>query len=149
MTRLLLASGEPFATGECRCRLGAARTGDLLTRLMIPIRIGDITTDAVLDTGGAYLIIHPELAAELSLDPDDGIGISRLSIRGTTIEGVLHRHAVTIPATAGASLTFEATMFVPSHWELPSYLGWHGCLERFRIAVDPVSEIVFFGAADE
>ncbi len=148
MTRLLRASGEPFATGECRCRLGAARSGDLLTRLMIPIRLGEITTDAVLDTGGAYLIIDPELAAELNLDPANGIGVSRLSVRGTTFEGTLYRHAVTIPATAGAALIFEATVFVPSHWDLPSYLGWHGCLERFRIAVDPVDEILFFGAAE-
>lgn len=147
MSTLQLASGEAFATGECPCRIGEARSGDLLTRLMIPIRLGEITTDAVLDTGGAYLIIHPELALELGLEPKDGLSGLRLSVRGSSIEGVLHRYPVTIPATAGASLTFEATVFVPSHWDLPAYLGWHGCLERLRIAVDPIAELLFFGAA--
>ncbi|HEV7589055.1 MAG TPA: retropepsin-like aspartic protease [Longimicrobium sp.] len=145
MSRLQLPSGEPFATGECRCRLGEARSGDLLTRLLIPIRLGEITTDAVLDTGGAYLILHPELAAELGLDRESGLSIERVSVRGNAIDGVLHRFPVTIPATSGDTLTFEATVFVPSHWDLPTYMGWHGCLERLRIAVDPTAETLFFG----
>jgi hypothetical protein len=147
MSRLQLPSGEPFATGECRCRLGEARPGERLTRLLIPIRLGDITTDAVLDTGGAYLILHPELAAEIGLSSDDGLSVERLSIRGNSHEGVLHRYPVTLPATTGDALTFDATVFVPSEWDLPTYMGWHGCLERLRIAVDPAAETLFFGAS--
>jgi predicted aspartyl protease len=148
MTRLQFASGETFATGECQCRSGTARSGDPLTRLIIPIRLGEINTEAVLDTGGAYLILHPELAAELGWDPSRGLGNIRMSVRGSSIEGVLHRYEVTIPAMVGTPLTFEATVFVPSYWDLPAYMGWHGCLERVRVAVDPVAEILFFGPTD-
>jgi hypothetical protein len=28
---------------------------------------------------------------------------------------------------------------------LPTYLGWHGCLERLCFAVDPIREQFFFG----
>ena len=59
---------------------------------------------------------------------------------------------MTLLATAGESLTFEATAFVPEldhgeTWPLPSYLGWQGCLDRIRFAIDPVDEVVYFGAA--
>jgi hypothetical protein len=58
---------------------------------------------------------------------------------------------VTLVATGGESLTFEATAFLPEtetqgDWALPSFLGWQGCLERIRFAVDPAEEVFYFGA---
>jgi hypothetical protein len=147
MTRLQLPSGEPFATGECRCRLGAAVSGELLTRLLVPLDLGEITTEAVVDTGGAYLILDPEIAAVAGLDPANALSTARISVRGRLIDGTLHRLSVTLPASAGESLAFEPTVFVPGSWDLSTYLGWHGCLERVRIAVDPATETLFFGPA--
>jgi hypothetical protein len=65
----------------------------------------------------------------------------------------MHRVPVTLLATAGEPLTFEATAFVPElehgeTWPLPSYLGWQGCLDRIRFAVDPADEVVYFGAVE-
>jgi predicted aspartyl protease len=147
MTRLQLSSGEVFATGECRCRLGTAASGDVLTRLLVPLDLGEITTEAVIDTGGAYLILDPEIAAVVGLDPTNALSSARIAVRGRLIDGTLHRLSAKLPAMAGESLVFEPTVFVPASWDLPTYLGWHGCLERVRIAVDPVSETLFFGPA--
>ncbi len=31
--------------------------------------------------------------------------------------------------------------------EMPSILGWHGCLDRLRFGVDPVTDTFYFGPA--
>lgn len=104
---------------------------------------------AVVDTGGAYLILRPDVAARAGLTVP--IHREKIVIRGFTYSGGVHRVAVAIPAEAGDSLHFEATAFVPEledgeHWPLPSYLGWQGCLERIRLALDPGRERAYFGA---
>jgi hypothetical protein len=79
------------------------------------------------------------------------LGHERVVIRGFSYRGTIHRVPVTILAEAGEALHFEATAFVPEldegeHWPLPSYLGWQGCLERIRLALDPGTERAYFGA---
>jgi len=150
MSRLQTSAGEPFATGEAPWSLRYALAGDRLTRLFVDVEVEGRPTTAVVDTGGAYLILDPEFAARLNL----GHAIvhrDRLLIRGMVCEGAVHRVPLTLLAAAGESLDFEATAFVPDleygeTWPLPSYLGWQGCLERIRFAVDPADEVVYFGA---
>jgi hypothetical protein len=151
MSRLLLAGGAEFATGEASLTLSPAHAHDRLSRLFVEVSVEGFETSAVIDTGGAYLILHPALATELSLGGASAAQRDRLAIRGITFAGSLHRIPVTLLATAGESLTFEATAFVPELgdgevWPLPSYLGWQGCLDRIRFAVDPADEVVYFGA---
>lgn len=128
-----------------------AHSHDRLSRLSIQIAVERVEISAVVDTGGAYLILQPELGAQLGLNGVESVQRDRLMIRGITFAGSLHRVPVTLLATAGESLTFEATVFVPElgdgeEWPLPSYLGWQGCLDRIRLAVDPADEVVYFGA---
>lgn len=148
---LLQPDGTPFTTGVCACTSRPAIEGELLTRLFVPVLIEGIETNAVIDTGGAYLLLHPEIALALELDTGSGLEVRTIAVRGQTYSGALHRVSLTFPATAGEGLAFEATAFVPDLapgevWTLPTYLGWHGCLERLRFAVDPVAEQFFFGA---
>lgn len=150
MTRLRLVSGETFASGECPCSLRPTGGRTEMTRLFISLQIGGVTMDGVVDTGAPYLIVNPELAPALGLDHDAHLGRTRINIRGITTEGALHRLPVTLPATAGEALTFDATVFVPAlrHgdlWDLPTFVGWFSCLERIRFAVDPVQEVIYFG----
>jgi hypothetical protein len=105
----------------------------------------------VIDTGGAYLILGPEIAKDLGLGPNAMVHRDQLMIRGVACIGTVHRVPITLPASAGDPLAFEATAFVPElehgeTWPLPSYLGWQGCLDRIRFAVDPADEVVYFGA---
>jgi hypothetical protein len=48
---------------------------------------------------------------------------------------------LTITAREGDEIVLDATVFVPEVEEgegnLPSLLGWQGCLERLRFAIDP------------
>ena len=147
---LLLPDGGEFTTGVCPCASRAATEGERLTRLFVPVLVEGIATDAVVDTGGAYLIPDTQTAARLGLDPDDALGAGTLRVRGTRYHGTLHRVSLTFPALTGDDVTIEATAFVPDLspsevWPLPTYLGWQGCLERLRFAVDPVAELFFFG----
>jgi len=48
-------------------------------------------------------------------------------------------------ATEGQPLLVEATWFVSPDWPGPLVLGWKGCLERFRFALDPNEERFYFG----
>jgi hypothetical protein len=153
MSRLQTASGEAFATGEARWSIRHAHTGDRLTRLFVDVLIDGVPTYAVVDTGGAYLILDPEFGERLGLGWGSAIHRDRLIIRGIICRGTTHRLPLTLLASVGEPLTFEATAFVPEldHgeiWPLPSYLGWQGCLDRIRFAIDPVDEVVYFGAAD-
>lgn len=151
MSTLYLGSGERFASGSLRCTLRPAFTGDRLNRLFLEIHIANVPVGAVLDTGGAYLIMSPAVGEELGLSSATAIGRETIAIRGFSYAGAIHRVPVTLPATEGEPLTFDATAFVPEmpvgeSWPLPSYLGWQGCLERIRFAVDPADELVYFGS---
>ena len=153
MSRLQTARGEVFATGEARWVSRRAHVDDRLTRLFVDVEVAGVATSAVVDTGGAYLILHPELGAELGLGSRSGAHRDRLVIRGVTCAGSVHRLPLTLLAARGESLTFEATAFVPElehgeTWPLPSYLGWQGCLDRIRFAVDPGDEVMYFGAVE-
>lgn len=151
--RLRTFSGSPFASGEATCQLRPASPADRLDRLFVALEIGDAPVEAVMDTGGAYLIVNPDIARLLGLRTQNAIGVECVIIRGIRCGGALHRIDVKITADAGDALTFQATAFVPhlgdeELWPLPSYLGLQGCLDRIRFAVDPVSERVYFGEAD-
>jgi hypothetical protein len=124
-----------------------------VNRLLVHVALGQQQARAVVDTGGAFLLLDPQIAASMGIERADALGFERIQIRGFVQRGTVHRVPVTLLARAGESLTFEATAFVPEledgePWPLPSYLGWQGCLDRIRFAIDPVDEVVYFGAAD-
>jgi hypothetical protein len=151
MSRLIDSSGAEFATGQFPCFTAHATPGDRLNRLFVYVRIGEAQCPAVIDTGGAFLVVDPDLAMRVGLDRKAAIAHERVNIRGFVHHGTIHRMPLTLLATTGESLTFEATAFVPElehgeTWPLPSYLGWQGCLDRIRFAVDPADEVVYFGA---
>ena len=60
---------------------------------------------------------------------------------------------LTFMADEGEDVTVEATVFIPkidpALWFLPSFIGWTGCLERLRFAIDPLDETFYFGAFPE
>jgi hypothetical protein len=143
------ASGA-FATGRCNCVSRPAARGDGFNRLMVPIAIGNMPLEGVIDTGGAYFMIDPELAAAAGIDPAAALLSAAVRVRGIAYEGSLYRLPLTLVADEGDNLTFEATTFVANPernppWALPPFLGWHGCLERVRIAIDSIAGDVYFG----
>lgn len=147
---LFLESGDSFCTGVCGYRF-APLANDITDRILLPIEINNITTEAVVDTGGIYFICSPELVELLNIDPSAALETNKkLNIRGSTIWGDIHRLSLRLTATKGSSYDIEVTAFLPdpsrSIEGLPSFLGFYGCLERLRLAIDPNTETFYFGA---
>ena len=82
MSALTDASGAVFASGALPCFMRHAFDGDRLTRLFIHVQIGDAPTPAVVDTGGGYLVIDPQLAAHVGLSRADALAVEHIHIRG-------------------------------------------------------------------
>jgi hypothetical protein len=118
-------------------------------RIVVPVGLEGNYTQAVVDTGGIYFICNADLASLLAVDLSAAVGKDTIFIRGKHVSGHLYRFTLELVAThAGNSITLEATTFVPdepTEWDLPPYIGFHGCLERFRFAVDPGTELFYFG----
>ena len=151
---LRFEDGRPFAQGACPFVYRPATERETVHRIFVPVQIEDIQTEAVVDTGGVYLVCQPEIAALLSLDPASAIRTDELNIRGRKVPGALYRLYLTLLAEEGKSHKLEIIAFVPrlepnEPWNLPSFMGLTGCLEWIRFAVDPITDTFYFGAIDE
>ena len=140
-----------FTQGNCTYQYRPAAEQAITPRIIVPIKIEGVETQAILDTGGVYLICDPQIAELLDLDPAGGLETDRLNFRGTRIGGALFRLSLTLLAQEGQSLELEVTAFVPrlepyQLWDLPSFMGLMGCLERLRFAVDPATDTFHFGS---
>ncbi len=143
---LQFLDGSTFCSGSIEYVSKPASAGERINRLFIRFELEGYRLDAVLDTGGAYLILAPEDAVLAGLAPEQGVGQDTLLIRSRRVTGDLHRVVIGIPASDGTGLQAEVTAFVPNEWNLPNFLGWHCCLEWFRFAIDPAAERFYFGS---
>jgi hypothetical protein len=132
--------------GGCRYR-DDARVG--LHRLVVALtcRIGGLMNphDALLDTGSHWCVLPPATAEELGCEPLDEDPPVRLLTRFGGYDGWLDRIALEIPAAIGEPISIQATWFVSHDWPGPLVLGWKGCLERLRWAIDPEEQAFYFG----
>ena len=151
---LTLPDGERFATGSVTYQYRPATTHETTPRIILAVEIDGIITEAVVDTGGVYLFCNPHIARRLPLAPTEAMsGIQSILFRGVFVHGRLYRLTLTLLADAGDNLTMQATAFVPEpeedeDWgDMPCILGFYGCLERTRFAVDPDAERFYFGLA--
>ena len=140
-------NGDPFASGSADYTYAP----DDSPRLNLEVEVeGNIRLHAVVDTGAPYFILNPKFASQLDLSEREQVGRIKLSTRKGSTDGKIYRLTLTLIATVGNSLQIEATTFVPAddRWDdEPSFLGLANCLDRLRFAVDPISQIFFFGKA--
>jgi hypothetical protein len=151
---LAFPTGEPFARGVTGYDYRPATAHETTPRLVLEVAIEGILAEAVVDTGGVYLVCHPDIARRLSLTPAEALsGVQGILLRGTIVHGRLYRLTLTLLADQGEDVMIQTTAFVPEpeeaeHWgDLPCLLGLYGCLERVRFAVDPRAELFYFGPA--
>lgn len=153
---------EIFAAGRAKYQFRPHIPGRINERIFIDIEIEGVQTTAALDTGGLYLVLNPAFASGIDLRPENGLlevteqGTKKptLNMRGQDFIGVYHRISLGFPAYEGQGCQIEATVFVPdpeqqAMWdslELPNFLGFFGCMERLRFAIDPINELFYFGA---
>ena len=117
-------------------------------RIMVPVAIEGNYVQAVLDTGGMYFMCDSDLVSLSGDDLSDWEGEDVVRVRGHTIAGSLYRLKLQLLATEGNSVEVEVTAFVPNaphEWPLPPYMGFQGCLERFRFAIDGEADLFYFG----
>jgi hypothetical protein len=122
------------------------------SRLVLPLILtGQITIQAVLDTGAPWCVLDPEVA-EMVITPDLATYAprERLLIRGTRYDGQLCRIRFNLIAEVGNSLEIDATVFVPilrseESWSHPNFIGLDGFLNRIRFAIDPDENAFYFG----
>jgi hypothetical protein len=149
---LRFPNGQSFAVGCIGYTYRPATEHETAPRIIIEVEIHGIETQAMVDTGGVFLIRTPTVAKLLRLDAQEALGEDVVVLRGIRITGNLHRVNLTLAAEEGRSLTVEATALIPheqreEQWveDLPCFLGLQGCLERLRFAVDPSTEKFYFG----
>jgi hypothetical protein len=146
---LTFADHSPFATGATRYACDDRYENGGTPKVIAEVVVAGQFTDTILDTGAPYLLCSPSLAASLQIDPNLALSTASIRVRGYLIQGGIHRLELKIPAENGMDLVIDATAFVPFPGQLvetlPSFLGWQGCLERMRFALDPVTETFYFG----
>lgn len=123
-----------------------------INRIVLNICLANRTEPipVIVDTGAPWCILNPlefeEIADHADLIQTAG---KPLNIRGTAYTGCLYRLFIWLPAVLGESLEVDATVFVPDEeWFYPNFIGLDGFLNRIRFAVDPKTNLFFFGTLD-
>jgi hypothetical protein len=103
------------------------------------------TIVTMVDTAAPWCIFEPEVGDLLRpyLSPVQEQAI--LSTRMGTLRGGLFRVPVKLPADEGQPLDLEATVFLSPDWRGPNFIGYQGLLQRIRFAVDPETNLFYFG----
>jgi hypothetical protein len=117
-------------------------------RLLVSVRcrIGDLPSPvwALLDTGAEWCVLRPDLAEDLGYDFTPDPVVTPLEIRFGKLSGRLERIPMVFQAEAGEDLEVPATWFISEDWPGPVVIGWKGCLERMRFALDPGEDAFYF-----
>jgi hypothetical protein len=95
---------------------------------------------ALLDTGAEWSLLPTNVAQDLGFTSDYDEPAEEYNVRGGMLTGRRVRLLTSSPATEGDELTLDASWFVADNWFGPIVIGWSGCLEGFRFALDPTPD---------
>jgi Aspartyl protease len=111
----------------------------------VDCRLGETTFPALFDTGSQWCVLPPRTAQALGYDLAAPQQTVPLSTRFGTFHGRLERIALSFPVEEGVTVEVDATWFISPDWPGPAVIGWKGCLERIRFALDPSDDNFYFG----
>ena len=129
------------------------------TQVVLQVYIGGFLTDALVDTNSQYVICTPDIAEAIGFDPDkaefDG-KIQEIRIAGHLVRGRVHKVEVWFEPDEdkGSGIRVNAFAFVVDEEEdrssifideIPSSIGFTGCLESVCFAVDGNRRLFYFG----
>jgi hypothetical protein len=100
---------------------------------------------AIVDTAAPWCIFTPDVGSTLLKHLDSVPGPIALSTRLGVFRGGLYRGTIVLAAEQGEHLDVDATIFLAPDWPGPNFLGYQGFLQRIRFAVDPESNLFYFG----
>jgi hypothetical protein len=139
---------RPFATGLSRYADRADETSSSEPRIYLEVQAGlpEGTVLAMVDTAAPWCIFEPRIS---KLIRDSFYRVSEdivLSTRLGSFRGSLYRGPLFVPALDGEPLDIEMTVFVSPDWPGPNFIGYQGLLQRIRFAVDPETNLFYFGS---
>lgn len=101
----------------------------------------------LLDTASTWVVLAKDMLLYSGSDLERSVlSQEKISTPFGTFRGYLERLPLSITAESGDSLQIEATCFISEDWPGPPVIGWKGCLERIRFAIDPSLNRFYFGA---
>lgn len=125
---------------------GLHRQSAIYLQVVLPF-VPEISVYALVDTGAPFCIFDSDLMAAAGIDFDSGEAIT-LSTRIGHIDGRIQRLPLTVAAEEGEPLSVDASVFVTRQWRQGHFLGYGGFLERLRFAIDPLSNLCYFGPGE-
>lgn len=143
---MLKLNGETFASGASRFQDQPPGAAELTAKVYVKIDINDIDTTllAQLDTGAAYSTLEAPVAEALDLLDGNGQQVT-IATRVGKYSGRLERVPITLVADEGEALDIEAVFFVCKEWPGRTFLGYTGLLDHIRMALDPRTNLFYFG----
>ncbi len=128
--------------------LSDTRHGPNRLLLAVTCQIAELPVNipAMLDTAAEWCVLPQELVAALGVHAQPEDSWVRLDSRLGRFDGFLARIPITLLADEGPDLTVNATCLICPDWPGPMVLGWKGCLERFRFALEPEDETFYFAS---
>jgi hypothetical protein len=116
-------------------------------RIFLEVQPGRLegTMLAMVDTAAPWCIFEPRIGKLIRESFDRVSEDVSLSTRLGTFIGRLYRGPLLVPVLEGESLDVEMTVFVSPDWQGPSFIGYEGLLQRIRFAVDPETNLFYFG----
>lgn len=147
--QLFLPDRSSFAQGATSFRDHDPTPNGSGVKIFVPVLLENLPFQLLveIDTGGYYMILNRELSEQLAPHLAEPT-ISGINVSTTVghIKGDLYRHGVTLLATDGEDLNFEALVLVTDDWHRSeNILGYSGGLQFFRFAIDPNNNRFFFG----
>jgi hypothetical protein len=139
---------RPFATGVSRYSDRGDESFDPDPRIYLEVQAGipEGTILAMVDTAAPWCIFESRIS-ELIRESCDRVSEDiLLSTRLGTFRGKLYRGPLFVPALDGEPLNVEMTAFVSPDWPGPNFIGYQGLLQRIRFAVDPETNLFYFGS---
>ncbi|HEY0511498.1 MAG TPA: hypothetical protein VGH73_06320 [Thermoanaerobaculia bacterium] len=138
---------RPFATGVSRYADHDGKTATSGPRIFLEVRLGWLegTVVAMVDTAAPWCIFEPGIGQLIGESFDRVSTDVSLSTRLGTFRGSLYRGPLFVPALEGEPLDVEMTVFVSPDWQGPNFVGYQGLLQRIRFAVDPETNLFYFG----
>lgn len=142
---------EHFAAGVLIYQDHYPGDADPTARMVVEVVIGGKFVSCIVDTGAPWCVLNPRLAQPL-IDSGQAEELRTVTyiVRGYAYNGILFRLAIVLEDQSRASITVDATVFVPTVapgdvWTHPNFLGLSGFLDRIRFAVDPAENAFYFG----
>jgi hypothetical protein len=141
---MLKLDDEIFASGRARYRDRRPDAFEPTAKIFVRVDLAGLEMLAQIDTGAAYSTLETPVAEALDILDRDGQPAT-LDTRLGIVAGRLERVPITLLADEGEALDIEAAFFVSRKWQGKTFLGYSGLLDHIRIALDPLSNLFYFG----